>query len=86
MAPSRQQRIEKIILDLLAIRGEDKSICPSEVARALDPEDWRELMDEVRLAAAAMLSEGKIRVTQGESEVHPLERRGPIRLRLPATH
>lgn len=83
MPASGHQRIEKVIMEMLAACGPDKSMCPSEVARALDENDRRELMDDVRHAAASLLADGKIRVTQGETEVHPLERRGPIRLRLP---
>jgi hypothetical protein len=83
MHSSDQQRIEQVMMQLLAQRGVGKSLCPSEVARALDETDWRELMADVRQVAADLLAQGKIRVTQGETEVHPLERRGPIRLRLP---
>jgi hypothetical protein len=71
-------RIRAAILDLALQRGREKSICPSEVAKALS-EDWRPLMPEVRAVAAAM---PEIMATQGGVEVDPMTARGPIRLRL----
>ena len=69
-----------LILSLLAQRAAGATICPSEVARAMD-DDWRPLMPVVREAAAGLVASGDIEVTQG-GEVVELERaRGPIRLR-----
>ena len=45
--------VELLILRLTAQRGAGKSICPSEVARALRP-DWQPLMPVVRQAAARL--------------------------------
>lgn len=67
------------ILDLALRRGRGKSLCPSEVAKALEPEDWQALMPEVRKVAAAM---PEIKATQAGVEVDPTSARGPIRLRL----
>ncbi len=63
------------------LEGRTGTMCPSEVARALDPEDWRPLMDEVRAAAARLVATGDIEVTQGGEVVDPATARGPIRLR-----
>lgn len=71
-------RIRAAILELALQRGRAKSLCPSEVAKALS-EDWRPLMPEVRAVAAAM---PEIMATQGGVEVDPVTARGPIRLRL----
>lgn len=71
-------RVRATILDLALQRGRGKSLCPSEVARALAP-DWRPLMAEVRAVAAAM---PEIVAMQNGQEVDPLTARGPIRLRL----
>ena len=70
--------IRAAILDLALRRGRRKSLCPSEVAKALAA-DWRPLMSEVRAVAAGM---PEIIATQGGVEVDPLTARGPIRLRL----
>lgn len=71
--------IEAAILDAVAARGAGRSICPSEVARALD-EDWRALMPQVRAAAARLSAAGRLRVTQRGAAVDALTARGPIRL------
>lgn len=70
--------IRAAILDLAIARGRGKSICPSEVAKAL-AKDWRALMPLVRSVAAGM---PEIVATQSGVEVDPLTARGPIRLRL----
>lgn len=72
------ERVRAAILDLALQRGRAKSLCPSEVAKAL-AEDWRPLMPHVRAVAAAM---PEIVATQGGVEVDPVTARGPIRLRL----
>lgn len=71
-------RIRAAILDLALRRGRAKSLCPSEVAKAL-AEDWRPLMPEVRAVAATM---PEIMATQGGVEVDPVTALGPTRLRL----
>lgn len=72
------ERIRAAILDLALRRGRGKSLCPSEVAKALAA-DWRALMPEVREVAAGM---PEIVATQGGVEVDPVTARGAIRLRL----
>jgi len=47
-------------LALLAKRRADQTICPSEVARALAPANWRAAMPRVHFAVDALLSEGAI--------------------------
>ena len=74
--------IEAAILALLQARAESASICPSEVARALAPDEagWRALMPAVRRVAAAMASAQRLRVTARGVDVDALAARGPIRL------
>lgn len=73
---------EAAIVDLLAARSQGATACPSEVARALDPDAWRDRMDEVRAAAARLVTRGVVEVTQGGRVVQLSAARGPIRLRL----
>ena len=49
----------------LSRRAATSSICPSEVARALQADEaaWRALMPQVREVAAAMRREGRLRIT-----------------------
>lgn len=63
-------------------RGVNKSICPSEVAKAVDPENWRGRMTAVRRVAHELIVEGKIQVTQKGVPVDMNTARGPIRIRL----
>lgn len=73
------------ILRQVAGRGTEKSICPSEVARALAPDEdaWRRLMGPVREAAIALARAGQIDVLRKGRPVDPgQDVRGVIRLRV----
>ncbi|MEX0368653.1 MAG: DUF3253 domain-containing protein [Ruegeria sp.] len=74
--------ISQAILDAVCARGPGKTICPSEVARALH-DDWRPLMPAVRRAAQSLADSGQVAVTQKGHPVNAVETRGPIRLGLP---
>lgn len=67
---------------VLLKRRSGKTICPSEVARAVATETWRDLMDDVRAVACQLADEGAIEVLQSGDVVDPRRARGPIRLRL----
>lgn len=77
--------IARSIRTLLAAH-EGKTICPSEVARALDPVGFRALMPAVRDVASGLRERGRIVITQRGKEVDPARARGPIRLALPSYH
>lgn len=76
--------IADAILAQTAARGADKSICPSEVARALAGGEagWQALMVPVRAAAIALQREGRIEILRKGKPVAPEEVRGVIRLRV----
>ncbi|MEM1329700.1 MAG: DUF2256 and DUF3253 domain-containing protein [Planctomycetota bacterium] len=74
--------LEQAILDLLAQRDAGKSICPSEAAKQVDSENWRELMEPSRQAARRLVVNGRVEVTQSGQVVDPSRARGPIRIRL----
>ena len=76
------QIIRDCILRIAQKRGVDKSLCPSEVARDLHPEDWRSLMPEVRRVTALLVQEGVVAVTQFGNPVEPLNAKGHIRISL----
>ncbi|MFK7986336.1 MAG: DUF3253 domain-containing protein [Sandaracinaceae bacterium] len=78
---AEERNIEAAIVALLSQRGEDKSICPSEAARVVAPDDWRTCMHGVRTVAARLVATRIVRATQGPREVHPVDAKGPIRLR-----
>ncbi len=74
-------RLERAIEELLDERRPDASICPSEAARAVDPEGWRELMPEARAAAGRLAAAGEVEVTRGGEVVDVASARGPVRVR-----
>lgn len=78
------QSAASVIRKLLNERGEGKTICPSEAARALAGSDeraaWEPKMDTVRKAAARMADAGEIVVTQKGHIVDITTVRGPVRL------
>jgi hypothetical protein len=74
------------ILELVRRRGAQKSVCPSEVARALDEKGWRSLMKDVRREAAELARKGRIEVLQKGEVVDIASARGAIRLRLKKKH
>jgi hypothetical protein len=81
--PDTESRARDSILELLDARGPEKTICPSEVARALAGDaDFRPYMDTVREAAAKLADAGRIEVTQKGEPVRIGEVKGPIRLGL----
>jgi hypothetical protein len=81
--PDTEKRARDAILELLDARGPEKTICPSEAARALAGDaDFRPYMDPVRDAAAKLADAGRIEVTQKGEPVRIGEVRGPIRLGL----
>ena len=69
------------IRELLNARSAESSICPSDVARAAAPDNWRPLMEPVREAARHMVADGEVQITQGGEVVDPESVRGPIRIR-----
>ena len=71
------------ILRQAAERGAGKSICPSEVARALGGEDWHPLMTPVRNAAVALAQQGRLLILRKGKPVEPEGVKGVIRLAVP---
>ncbi len=73
--------IAKAILSLTATRGAEKSICPSEVARQLYPDNWRDRMQDVVDVAIAMHRKGEVLVVQHGEPVDVNQIKGPIRIK-----
>ena len=81
--PVRTDPLERSILDLLDQRAASSSICPSDVARSVSPENWRPLMEPVREAARRLVEEGAVEITQRGTPIPPGPTKGPIRIRKP---
>jgi hypothetical protein len=70
------------ILRLARDRGPAKTICPSDAARAVGGDGWRDLMDEARDAARQLARAGDVEITQKREALDPdATWRGPIRIR-----
>lgn len=80
--PAQQTALEATILTLAAAAGPEKSICPSEAARAMAPEDWRPLMTATRRAALRLQAAGRIAILRKGKPVAAEDVRGVIRLRI----
>ena len=74
-------RLERAIDALLDNRRDGATICPSEAARAVDPDGWRELMPAARAAAGRLAAVGQVEVTQRGEVVDVATARGPVRMR-----
>ncbi len=77
--------LEAAILELLAERGRDKTICPSEAAKLVggkdERRDWEGLMEPARAAARRLVAAGRIVMTQKGVVVNPATAKGAIRLK-----
>ena len=76
------------ILHLVDARGPDKSICPSEAARALAEakgaagDEWQSLLGDVRQAAVSLAQAGRIEILRKGKQIDPVSMRGVVRLRV----
>jgi hypothetical protein len=80
------EALELAILTLLKSRvahsGRATTICPSEAARAVAPDNWNPLMDRTRNAARRLVAKGLVEIAQGGRAVEPSRAKGPIRIKL----
>ena len=89
MSPDRPDdaAIAETLLRLVEERGPGRSVCPSEVARALGgphPEGWSPLMQPVRREAVRLMKQGRIAILRkGRVVPDPDDFRGVSRLALP---
>lgn len=75
----RRARVAATVRALLRHRG-DSTICPSDAARVVGGDDWRDLMPETRDVAWALAADGVVEVRQKGRPVSGPEASGPIRL------
>jgi hypothetical protein len=73
---------DEAILTLAAAKGVASSISPEEAARAVDPENWRRRMGDVRSAAIRLAKAGRIAILRKGKPVDPDDFKGVIRLRI----
>ena len=75
------RELESQILGLLVKRAATATICPSDAARAVSADGWRDLMEPARRAARRLVAAGEVEITQYGSVVDPSTAKGPIRIR-----
>lgn len=73
--------LEQAIRTLLDQRAAQSTICPSEAAKRVSPDGWRDLMEPARRAARRLVDDGEIDITQGGHVVDASTAKGPIRIR-----
>jgi hypothetical protein len=75
-------QIRSRIMALLTARGPDRSARPMDVAKELDPDQWRQHLKAIREEAIGLAREGKIEILRKGKRVEPDNVRGVIRLRI----
>lgn len=81
-----EEAIAQSLLQLAAERGADKTICPSETARALGgahPDQWGPLMQPIRRVAVRLAKEGRLTILRKGKLADPDDFRGVYRIGLP---
>jgi hypothetical protein len=79
---AEDEQLEHAILKLLEERPRGATICPSEAARLVAGESWRDEMESARAAARRLHAVGRVVITQRGRTVDPATAKGPIRIRL----
>jgi hypothetical protein len=78
----QHRRLAAAIRALAAYRGPSSSTCPSDAARAVGGEGWRDLMPMARDLARELARAGHVTITQRGAALDPDEPwRGPVRIR-----
>jgi len=77
--------LDELIVELVSERGAEKTVCPSEVARAKRDENWQQLMGEIRVRAVKLADAGQIVIYRKGKPVDPHDFKGVYRLGLPGT-
>lgn len=79
---SENAELRRAILSLTRERGPDRTICPSDAARSVGGQDWRDLMDQARDIARDLARRGEVEISQRGEVLDPDGTwRGPIRIR-----
>jgi len=76
-------QIEETMIALIEKRGEGKTICPSEVARAIageHPDAWGRLMQPVRKVAVRLTKEGRVAIMRKGKPADPDDFKGVYRI------
>jgi hypothetical protein len=75
--------IEDAIFERLAALEPGKSVSPEEIARAVDAENWRRVLAQVRATAVGLARQERLVITRHGKPADPNSLKGVYRLRLP---
>jgi hypothetical protein len=75
--------IEAAILAALAELEPGKSVAPEAIARAVDAENWRRVLPQVRATAVGLARQGKVVITRHGKPADPDGFKGVWRMRGP---
>ena len=77
-----EQQLREAILALARERAPAKTICPSDAARTIGGDQWRDLMEDARDIARDLAKAGEVEIMQRGKVLDPdAQWRGPIRIR-----
>jgi hypothetical protein len=76
----QRDRLAATVRVLLRHRDPTSTICPSDAARVVGGDSWRDLMDMARSVAAELATAGVIVVSQSGQAVDLAHASGPVRL------
>lgn len=74
--------VREAILTLTRARGPGKTICPTEAAQMVSPDNWRKLLKDVRAEAVRLALAGEIGIYRKGKPVDPTDFKGVYRLGL----
>ncbi|WP_006247239.1 DUF3253 domain-containing protein [Mycolicibacterium tusciae] len=77
-----ETQLREAILALAHERAPAKTICPSDAARAVGGDQWRDLMEQARHISRDLARAGEVEIMQHGEVLDPdAQWRGPIRIR-----
>ncbi|MGE3642319.1 MAG: DUF3253 domain-containing protein [Beijerinckiaceae bacterium] len=85
----QKRTLEQVISDLCRVQGPDKTICPTDAAKAFAAErgeddlGWRKWLQQVRSTAVGMTRKGELVIYRKGKPADPDTFRGVYRLGLP---
>jgi hypothetical protein len=77
--------VEAALLDLIEQAPPGKGVSPEQVARAVDPENWRRQLGQVRAVAVGLARQGRITILRHNKPADPETFKGVYRLARPIT-
>ncbi|WP_174241414.1 DUF3253 domain-containing protein [Caulobacter sp. S45] len=72
--------VETALLELIDQTAPGKSVSPEQVARAVDPENWRRQLGQVRTVAVGLARQGRLTILRHNKPADPETFKGVYRL------